>query len=317
MKIFAFIQIDDGVVNRLSVETLTGAQKLAAATNGSVTAVVFGAVPDDLKTYKVKEILNVQAAELEDYSPLYYIEALSRIISSESPDTVVFGHTYQVRDWVPRLSARLKLPFLVDCIGFKTDDNFTVTRQISQGKINADMAFENPSLISFQSGAFRADEVESGTAEVRAIALDLSAVPGTIRPGEKYQQARGSVDLSHAKVIVSVGRGIGKEENIPLVKELADALSAELGCSRPVVDYGWLPHERQVGSSGQTVSPKLYLALGISGAIQHQVGMKGADTIVAINKDENAPIFEIADIGIVADLFEIVPKLTESIKAKK
>ncbi len=317
MKILAFIQIDDGTINKMSVETLAGAQKLAAATDGSVTAVTFGAVPDELKTFKMNEILNIQAAELEDYSPLYFIEALSRVIASESPDTVVFGHTYQVRDWVPRLSARLKLPFLVDCIGFKTDDAFTVTRQVSQGKINADMAFEIPALISFQSGAFRADEIEHGTTAVRTLTFDLAAVPKTIRPGEKYQQSGGSVDLSHAKVIVSVGRGIGKAENIPMVTELADALSAELGCSRPVVDYGWLPHERQVGSSGQTVTPKLYMALGISGAIQHQVGMKGADTIIAINKDENAPIFEIADIGVVADLFEIVPRLTESIKEKK
>ncbi len=317
MNIFTFIQKDNGVVNKMSVEALAGAQKLAAETAGSVTAVVFGTVPDELKKINLKEILNVSATELEDYNPLYYIEALSGIITTEKPDVVTFGHTYQVRDWVPRLSARLKMPFIVDCIAYKTEPNFTVTRQISQGKINADMAFDNPALISFQSGAFRADDIENGTAEVRQIQIDISSVPMTIRPGEKYQEAKGSVDLSRAKVIVSVGRGISKEENIHIVKELANALSAELGCSRPVVDYGWLPHERQVGSSGQTVTPKLYLAVGISGAIQHQVGMKGANKIIAINKDENAPIFEIADIGIVADLFEIVPKLTESIKQRK
>ena len=186
-----------------------------------------------------------------------------------------------------------------------------------QGKINTNISAEGLVLISFQSGAFRADSIESGSATARTVDVDLSSVPTSIRPGERFKESKGGVDLTRAEVVVSVGRGIGKEENIPLVEDLKEALGAELGSSRPVVDYGWLPHERQVGSSGQVVTPKMYLAIGISGAIQHQVGMKGSDNIVAINKDPNAPIFEIADYGVVGDLFEIVPKLSQSIKDYK
>ena len=169
-------------------------------------------------------------------------------------------------------------------------------------------------IISFQSGAFRADGIQSGSNTIRNISIDLSGISDTIKPGEKFQEAESSVDLSQADVIVSVGRGIGKEENLKLVYELSKALDAEVASSRPVVDSGWLEPYHQVGSSGQTVAPKLYLALGISGAIQHVVGMKGSKNIVVINKDANAPLFEIADYGVVGDIFEVIPKLISAIR---
>ncbi|MBC8214804.1 MAG: electron transfer flavoprotein subunit alpha/FixB family protein [Candidatus Marinimicrobia bacterium] len=316
MKIFIFIQQENGTVNRASLEALSGAQKVAESTGGNLSAITFNNdVAQSLTSYNLSEILLANQSELADYNPLNYISALQQTIDSEKPDIVLFAHTYEARDWIPRLGARLNVPFVADCIGFKNEDELMFIRQIYQGKINSDISVSSsPILASFQPGSYRVDEVSKGNASIRELSLDLSTVAQTVRPGEKFQEAKGEVDLSRAEIILSIGRGVGKEENLPVVKELAESLGAELGASRPVVDYEWLPHERQVGSSGQTVSPKLYVAVGISGAVQHLVGMKGSDNIIAINKDENAPIFEVADIGVIADLFEIVPKLTEAIK---
>ena len=247
---------------------------------------------------------------------MYFVKAIEEIIKAESPNYIVFGHSYEARDWVPRLSARLDIPFISDCIHFKMDDNLTFIRSIYQGKFNSDWVFdkEGSCIVSFQSGAFRTDALKTGSASIRNISVELSDVEDTIQPGEKFQESETSVDLTQADIIVSVGRGIAKEENLQMVRELAAAIGGEVASSRPVVDSGWLEPYHQVGSSGQTVSPKLYLALGISGAIQHVVGMKGSKNIVVINKDQNAPLFEIADYGVVGDLFEIVPKLITAIQ---
>ena len=213
---------------------------------------------------------------------------------------------------MPRLSARLDIPFLSDCIGFQESDTLILTRSIYQGKFNANYQTNTEKfIVSFQSGAFRIDAMQNGTASIRHLSVDLSGEFDSIKLDNKFQESAQSVDLTQADVIVSVGRGIGKEENLSTAKNLAKAIGGELASSRPIVDSGWLEPYHQVGSSGQTVAPKLYLALGISGAIQHVVGMKGAKNIVVINKDPNAPLLEIADYGIVGDLFEIVPKLTE------
>jgi electron transfer flavoprotein alpha subunit len=237
------------------------------------------------------------------------------VITAESPDILIFGHSYEARDWVPRLSARLDIPFISDCIGFKNDGEFTLVRSVYQGKFNADICVNSEKyIVSFQSGVCKIDAIKSGSASIRNMSVELANVGDSIQPGKKFQESETSVDLTQADIIVSVGRGIGKEENLELVYELSNALSAEVASSRPVVDSGWLEPYHQVGSSGQTVSPKLYLALGISGAIQHVVGMKGSKNIVVINKDANAPIFEIADYGVVGDLFEIVPKLITAIQ---
>ncbi|NQU66766.1 MAG: electron transfer flavoprotein subunit alpha/FixB family protein [Candidatus Marinimicrobia bacterium] len=317
MNIFVFIQKDNGTINRNSLEALAGAQQFARATDAQVSAVCFGEVNDQLTEYDIQQVLSISDPGLNSYNPQLYCEAFNQVISAHHPDMVIFGHTYQTRDWVPRLSAKLDIPFVSDCIRIQNQNGLILTRQIYQGKINTDLKVEGSVLVSIQSGAYRLDSIVSGNTSVQQFEVNLDSVKCTVHPGEKFQESKGSVDLSRAKIIVAVGRGIGKEENMPIAKELAEVLGAELGSSRPVVDYGWLPHEHQVGSSGQTVSPKLYLALGISGAIQHQVGMKGSSNIVAINKDGNAPIFEIADYGIVADLFEIVPKITQTLKDHK
>jgi electron transfer flavoprotein alpha subunit len=259
----------------------------------------------------------VPGKELVSYSAEYYTAAMSQILEAEQPELFVAGHTYQARDWMPRLARRWKRPLISDCIGFQYNGNLVWIRQIFQGKINADVQ-TTPGLVfvAFQPGAFRSDGLATGSSQVRSIDVDLAEIQPRVRPGERFQEASDAVDLSRAKRIISVGRGIGKEEGLDLIRELAEALGAELGSSRPVVDYGWLPHDRQIGSSGQTVSPKLYIAVGISGAIQHQVGMKNSNCIVAINKDQNAPIFDVADYGIVADLLEIVPHLTVALKER-
>jgi electron transfer flavoprotein alpha subunit len=184
-----------------------------------------------------------------------------------------------------------------------------------QGKINADVRFEGdaPYFVSIQAGAFRADNLKAGTSVVEKTVPELAASQIRTKPLELFRESARAVDLSAAEIIVSVGRGIKEAENIPIVQKLAEALGAELAASRPICDNGWLPMERQVGSSGQTVAPKMYMAVGISGAIQHLVGMKGSKTIVAINKDPEAPIFEVADYGIVGDLFQVIPALIEAL----
>ena len=309
MQLFVFIQHEEEKINSVSLEALQGAQEIAEKSKGTVSAITFSSsIGEQLTGYELNEILVIENPKLEKYNPLYYVKAVEDVAIAESPCILVFGHSYEARDWVPRLSARLDIPFISDCIGFKNDGEFTLVRSVYQGKFNADVCVKsNKCIVSFQSGAFRIDGLKTGSASIRNVSVDLSGVSTSIQPGEKFQESETSVDLTQADIIVSVGRGIGKEENMPMAKELAATLKGELASSRPVVDSGWLESYHQVGSSGQTVSPKLYLALGISGAIQHVVGMKGSKNIVVINKDANAPIFEIADYGVVGDLFEIVP----------
>jgi electron transfer flavoprotein alpha subunit len=230
---------------------------------------------------------------------------------------VLFPHTYQVRDFAPALATRFQQVLVSDVIAIH--DGPVFVRQLLQGKLNADYRHtaSGPCFVSVQAGTFRADAVEEGSSTVESFAPQLSAEQLRSKPGELFRESAQTVDLSSAPVIVSVGRGIGEQDNLGIVEELASALGAELAASRPICDNGWLPMERQVGSSGQTVSPKLYVAVGISGAIQHLVGMKGSKAVIAINKDENAPIFEVADYGVVGDLFEIVPELTKAVQAAK
>jgi electron transfer flavoprotein alpha subunit len=234
---------------------------------------------------------------------------------------VLLPHTYQVRDFAPKLAASLGKGMIGDCVGYRHENGKLIfVRQMFQGKTAADVVFEGtaPWFATFQAGAFRADLVAQGTAKapVTSISVDLKPEQIRTKPLELFREAKQAVYLTQAPILVAVGRGIKAPENIPLAEKLAKLLGGELAASRPICDEGWLPMDRQIGSSGQTVAPKLYLALGISGAIQHVVGMKGSRTIVAINKDQNAPIFEIADYGIVGDLFEIVPALNEALEKK-
>ena len=312
-----------GKLNRATWETLVGAQQLAAATSSEITMVVPGAsvasVAAELANAQVKEIVTVEHAALEPYTPDGFTAALQDAIGQLAPSHVLLPHTYQTRDFAPKLAARLDRALLTDVTGIKTSGSETAfTRPMFQGKLTADVVPQGPAphFITFQIGAYRVDQVAKGSAPapVRALSITVDASQIREKPEAPFQQAKQAVDLSQAERIVSVGRGIKEQANIALAQQLADALHAEIAASRPICDAGWLPMERQVGSSGQTVAPKLYLALGISGAIQHLVGMKGSSTVVAINKDPDAPIFEIADYGIVGDLFEIVPAIIDAVK---
>src|SRR5437763_405000 len=264
-------------------------------------------------------VRTVERAALEPYTPDGFTAALQDAIAQLSPSHVLLPHTYQTRDFAPKLAARLDRALLTDVTGIKKAGSETAfTRPMFQGKLTADVVPQGPAphFVTFQIGAYRVDQVAKGLAPAPVRALSVTADASAIRekPEAPFQQAKQAVDLSQAERIVSVGRGIKEQANIAVAEKLAQALGAEIAASRPICDAGWLPMERQVGSSGQTVAPKLYLALGISGAIQHLVGMKGSSTVVALNKDPDAPIFEIADYGIVGDLFEIVPAIIEAVK---
>jgi len=309
----------DGVLNRASWEAVAAAQLMGGPVKIVVAGANVAAPAGELAKADVAEVVALEHDALAAYTPDGFVQALAALIGAEAPSHVVFTHTYQTRDYAPKLAARLDRAIATDCIGVKGEGNAPVfVRPMFQGKVSADVVLEGPAphLATFQIGAFRADAAKRGSdaAPVRQAAAAVDAAAIRQRPEAPFREAKQAVDLTQAERIVSVGRGIKSEEHIALAKQLADALSAELAASRPICDAGWLPMERQVGSSGQTVAPKLYLALGISGAIQHVVGMKGARTIVAINKDPEAPIFELADYGIAGDLFEIVPAMIEALK---
>jgi len=302
--------------NTSSPEALAAAQQIGAELNLKVFAVVFGS-GEALTGYKLDKIHVIEHELLAHYTPDGYTIALKQLIEAHKPTYVIFPHTYQVRDFAPKLATALNRVLVSDVIGHRIDNGSVVlVRQLFQGKFNADVRFEGepPYFLSIQAGAFRADNLQPGTAPIEKTTPELKPEQIRTKPLERFRESQRAVDLTAAQIIVSVGRGIKEAENIPVVQKLADALGGELAGSRPVCDNGWLPMERQVGSSGQTVAPKMYVAVGISGAIQHLVGMKGSKTIVAINKDPEAPIFEVADYGIVGDLFEVVPALVEALK---
>lgn len=327
MKILVITEQRHGKWNNNSFETLAAAQQVAQDTSSTVSALVIGkgvgGLANELAAKNVTEVLLVEHDLLEAYTPDGYCLALSQVIHAAKPDLVLFPHTYQVRDFAPKLAAMLGKGMIGDCVGYRNEgDKLIFVRQMFQGKTAADVTFQGaaPWFASFQAGAFRADLVKahpSGKAPVNAVTVELKPEQIRTKPLDLFKEAKSAVDLTQASLIVAIGRGIKAPENIPQAEALARALGGEIAASRPICDEGWLPMERQIGSSGQTVAPKLYLALGISGAIQHVVGMKGARTIVAINKDQNAPIFEIADYGVVGDIFEIMPALTEALEKAK
>jgi electron transfer flavoprotein alpha subunit len=311
----------EGKLNRVSLETIVGAQALAKQAGWQVEAALVsgGNAPvDELKTAKLARLYSVEGPELAQYTPDGFVGALKSLIEAKKPKLVLLPHTYQVRDFAPKLAANFGAVLVSDATGAKFEGGKVLfMRQMFQGKFTADVALagDGPWFVSFQSGAYRADQLEAGVTDVETIAAGSATI--RTKPEAPFQEAKQAVDLSQAEIIVSVGRGIKEQKNIAMAQALADALGGEIAASRPICDAGWLPMERQVGSSGQTVSPKLYLALGISGAIQHIVGMKGSKTIIAVNKDAEAPIFEVADVAVVGNLFDIVPALTEEIKKAK
>ena len=313
-----------GQLNRVSLETVAAAQSIAKDTGWSVEIAVLGSgiggVAQELAAKQAAKIHALESPQLAAYTADAYIHALREFLAAHPSRLILLPHTYQVRDFAPSLALALGTTVISDVVSYKFENNkLLFTRQMFQGKFAADVSFagEGPYLVTFQNAAFRGDLAAAGTAPVET--QNVTIPDGVIRVAahEIFQEAKHSVDLSQAEIIVAVGRGIKEQKNLALAESLATALGGELAASRPICDAGWLPLDRQIGSSGQTVAPKLYIALGISGAIQHIVGMKGARSIVAINKDAEAPIFEIADIGIVGNLFDIVPALTEEIQKAK
>jgi electron transfer flavoprotein alpha subunit len=299
----------DGKLNRASIETIAAAQQLSMPITIAVAGQNVGPAASELAQYG--EVLAVDSAPLAHYTPDGFVQALQQVIAQVSPALVFLPHTYQTRDFSPALATRLDRALVTDVIGVKSGPVFS--RPMFQGKLTADVQPQGaaPHFVTIQIGAFRADAAKKasapGAVTNASVTIDESALRQ--KPEAPFQEAKQAVDLSQAERIVAVGRGIKSQENIAVAEQLAKAFNAELAASRPICDNGWLPMERQIGSSGQTVAPKLYVALGISGAIQHLVGMKGARTIVAINKDAEAPIFEVADYGIQGDLFELAPAI--------
>lgn len=324
--IVVVVEQREGKLNRVSWETLTAGQALAAETGWTLEAAVVGAgvgsVATEVAGKKVAKVYAIESAKLAPYTPDSFAAGLKQFLSARQPKLVLMPHTYQVRDFVPKLATSMGRTAITDCIGYKKEgDKLMFTRQMFQGKLAADVSFacEAPWFVTFQNGAFRGDKVEAGASAASVETMNVEIADGVIRnkPQEVFKDAKQAVDLTQAEIIVAVGRGIKEQKNIDLAKQLAEAMGGEIAASRPICDSGWLPMDRQIGSSGQTVAPKLYLALGISGAIQHIVGMKGARTIIAVNKDSEAPIFEIADYAVVGNLFDVVPPLIEEVKKAK
>lgn len=321
--ILVFIEHRDGALNKTSLEAIAAAQALGSQLQQPVTAVIPGAdvsvLAQEIAAYDLAKVIAAKNEKLAQYTPDGYTDAMEHVVRQLDPQLVVFPHTYLVRDFAPKLAARFEKALISDCIRAQASGSaLTFTRRIFLGKLDADVVSDGaaPVFATFQSGAYRPDQAAKGTGSpIEEKPVDVANI--RMSPEAPFQQVKQAVDLSKADIIIAVGRGIKSKDNLALAEKLAEALGGDLAASRPICDAEWLPIDRQIGSSGQTVAPKLYIALGISGAIQHLVGMKNSGTIVAINKDPEAPIFDIADYGIVGDLFEAVPVLTEEVKKIK
>jgi len=321
--ILVFIEHRDGVVSKTSFEAIAAAQNLGAKLQQQVSAVVLGSDPEamaqQVAAYDLLRVVAASNPKLANYTPDGYTDAMEKVVRQLDPQLVVMSHTYLVRDFGPKLAARFGKSLISDCIRAEAvDTSITFTRRIFLGKLDADVVSDGaaPVFATFQAGAYRPDHAAKGSgATVEKQDIEVGEI--RMSPEAPFQEVKQAVDLSKAEIIVAIGRGIKSKENIALAEKLAEVLGGDIAASRPICDAEWLPIDRQIGSSGQTVAPKLYIALGISGAIQHLVGMKNSGTIVAINKDPEAPIFDLADYGVVGDLFEAVPVLTEEIKKIK
>jgi len=306
-----------GTLNKATWETIAAAQQAGGPVTVAVLGAETAAAAAEVAAAEVAEVLRVESPALAPYTLDGFVTALAAVIAAEQPGDVFLPHTYQTRDFAPALAVKTGRALVTDCVAARQADGRRLfVRPVFQGRLLADVACDGPALATFQIGAVRADTLARGAAPapVRTIAAAIDAGAIRQKPEAPFREAKHAVDLSQAERIVAVGRGIKEQEKVALAQQLAAAMGAELGASRPICDAGWLPMDRQIGSSGQTVAPKMYLALGISGAIQHLVGMKGARTIVAINKDPEAPIFEVADYGVVGDLFEIVPAIIKELQ---
>lgn len=321
--ILVFIEHKNCQLNKASFEAIAAAQSIGKDLNLKVTALIpcdkDCALAQEISGFDIEKVIIAKNEKLGIYTPDAYADAFEQIIKETNPQFVIMAHTYQVRDFAPKVAARFQREVVGDCIRYTNDNGKLIfTRRIFLGKLDADVSVEGdaPYFATFQSGAYRGDNAaRGGSAQIETKEVQVNEP--RMKPEEPFQEVKAAVDLTKSGIIVAVGRGIKSQENIAKAQELADALGADLAASRPICDAEWLPIDRQIGSSGQTVAPKVYIALGISGAIQHIVGMKNAGTIVAINKDAEAPIFDIADYGIVGDIFDVMPVLVEEIKKAK
>ena len=312
MKSLVIIEHKNGVLHRMSREAISGAQKIG----GEISALVIGknseSVASELSNFQIEKTVIVDHELVPSYNVDGYKEIIKQVVDSISPNIIITGHTYQARDFMPRVSAALDIPFIPDIVEL---ENSIYIKQVLNSKLNASISSSSDRvLISFQSASYSEEDIIKGSSRSESFDVDLDSSSIKSQSDDPFQESASEVDLESAELIVSVGRGIEKEENKSIAFDLAKVIGAEVSASRPVVDAGWLPSSRQVGSSGSTISPKLYLSLGVSGAIQHVVGMKGSKNILAINKDPDAPIFEIADYAVVGDLLEIVPKLITALQ---
>lgn len=320
--ILVFIEHKNCVLNKTSLEAIAAAQAIGNDLGLKASAVIACdkdcSLAQEIAQYDLEKVIVAKNEKLGTYTPDGYADAWEQVIKATNPKYIVMSHTYQVRDFAPKVAARLGREVVGDVIRYKAENGkLVLTRRIFLGKLDADVTVggDAPYFVTFQSGAFRGDTASKGSAAIET--MDVTVGDIRMTPEEPFQEAKASVDLTKSEIIVAIGRGIKSQENIAIAQQLADALGADLAASRPICDSEWLPIDRQIGSSGQTVAPKVYIALGISGAIQHIVGMKNAGTIVAVNKDSEAPIFDIADYGIVGDLFEAVPVMIEEVKKAK
>lgn len=316
--ILALVEHRQGTVRDITYEILACGRDLADKSGGKLTAVVLGEGPDRLLEAlkpQAHRLLVVDSPVFKAFNAATYQMAMADIIKNEKPYFTLIGHTAFGMDLGPALAVGLGLPFTTDCIGVDLEDGrVTVTRQMYDGKLNAAVRLreDNSYILTLRSGTFAASEASLG-GEVVRVESPVSSEPDYRRFIEYIEPVAGDVDITKSDIVVGVGRGVKEQENIAMVEEFAAALGGVVGCSRPIVDNEWLPKDRQIGSSGKTIKPKLYIALGVSGAFQHVAGMKGAGTIIAINKDPNAPIFNEADYGIVDDMFKVLPALKERI----
>jgi electron transfer flavoprotein alpha subunit len=319
MAILVVAEAREHGLHPVSVEAIAAARRFGGPAEVVLPGLDIDEACREASAYDVTSVTALAHPALAEYTADAFVGALAAFITQRSPEWVVFPHTYRSRDFVPALAARLGRSLVTDCTAIEAAaDGVRFTRPMFRGKLNAEVVLDGPrpGLVTCQVGAFRAEDAKKATAAVVVARVDaeVDATKVRQRPEPAIREARQTVDLSQAERIVAVGRGIKGPEHLELARALAEVLGAEVAASRPVCDAGWLPMDRQIGSSGQTVAPRLYVALGISGAIQHIVGMKGARTIVAVNKDPDAPIFEVADYGIVGDLFEVVPAMVAALK---
>ncbi|UCD19638.1 MAG: electron transfer flavoprotein subunit alpha/FixB family protein [candidate division WOR-3 bacterium] len=316
--ILAVIEHRQGVIRDITFELLTLGRKLAEKNNAQLIGVLLGhdtqSLAESLRTH-VHRLLVADHEVFSDFNGETYQQSLATIVKKESPFLTLVGNTAFGIDFAPSLATQLGFPFTTDCIGVEmVDGRIRVTRQLYDGKMDAhvQLAESTSYVLTVRSGICPAEQ-GGLSAEVEKIESPVVSQPDHKRFIEYIEAVVGDVDITKADVVVGVGRGIKEQANLPLVEDFAKAIGGVVACSRPIVDANWLPKDRQVGSSGKTVKPKLYIAIGISGAFQHIAGMKNSDTIIAINKDSNAPIFNEADYGIVDDLFKVLPALKNKI----